>query len=491
MQRMKKIPALIIAAFLCLLTVAGCGGGSSSNSSTTSSGSWAALSISGGNRQATVSWVATPATTGTGSSTPTPTYNLYWSNSPGLTGTVSKVTNVTSPYVHTGLTNGTSYYYAVTRVVSGTEGPKSLVVGVLPSTAIPLAPTGITITSQNSGVLLTIDRSADLPLTTYNLYYTSNPVAGPVVDPTVTGSEIINAFGSGSTFQHTGLTNTSQMYNYRISAVVAGVESPLSNVVSAVPAPDLNAVSFGTGSPTATLGAPNLVTAVAGNKSVTLSWNMPTKQVPTTFVTQPMAVISGKIAAATPVITAYNVYWSTAPLTGTQPAVTPVQVLVNSKTKLPFSFTHNANLANGTPYYYEITALSNADANGNLLTDAKGNLLPTFESPIGGQISVVPEVPSLNAPSGFTATSGSQQVTLTWTQSGNAAVTYNVYEFDTATASGTLPVIPNSFTLIGSTSAGPFVHSALGINRTYYYFVTAVTGSGNESVPTPVSAVSM
>lgn len=42
-------------------------------------------------------------------------FNIYWDTSPGVTKeTGTKIANVTSPYDHTGLTNGTTYYYVVT-----------------------------------------------------------------------------------------------------------------------------------------------------------------------------------------------------------------------------------------------------------------------------------------------------------------------------------------------------------------------------------------
>jgi len=44
-------------------------------------------------------------------------YNIYWSlSSPVDPGTANKITGVSSPYVHTGLTNGVPYYYAVVAV---------------------------------------------------------------------------------------------------------------------------------------------------------------------------------------------------------------------------------------------------------------------------------------------------------------------------------------------------------------------------------------
>ena len=52
-------------------------------------------------------------------------YNLYWSLTSPVSKASNKLTGVTSPYVHTGRTNGTPYYYAVTAVKGGLESALS------------------------------------------------------------------------------------------------------------------------------------------------------------------------------------------------------------------------------------------------------------------------------------------------------------------------------------------------------------------------------
>jgi hypothetical protein len=49
------------------------------------------------------------------------TYNLYWSESPGVTTASATVADISSGFVHRGLTNGTPYSYAVTAVYPGGE----------------------------------------------------------------------------------------------------------------------------------------------------------------------------------------------------------------------------------------------------------------------------------------------------------------------------------------------------------------------------------
>lgn len=49
-------------------------------------------------------------------------YNIYWSTSPGVNKSNStRITNVSSPYIHTPVTNGTTYYYAVTALKDNAE----------------------------------------------------------------------------------------------------------------------------------------------------------------------------------------------------------------------------------------------------------------------------------------------------------------------------------------------------------------------------------
>ncbi len=52
------------------------------------------------------------------------TYNLYWSTTSGMGVSGQKIANVTSPHVHSGLTNNTTYYYVLTA--KGGDADESL-----------------------------------------------------------------------------------------------------------------------------------------------------------------------------------------------------------------------------------------------------------------------------------------------------------------------------------------------------------------------------
>ena len=60
-------------------------------------------------------------------------YNIYWSTTTGVNKTNgTKIAGAYNPQVHTGLMNGTLYYYVVTAVSAGGEGAESVQVDAMP-----------------------------------------------------------------------------------------------------------------------------------------------------------------------------------------------------------------------------------------------------------------------------------------------------------------------------------------------------------------------
>jgi hypothetical protein len=87
------------------------------------------VTATGGSKQVTVSW---PAVSGATS------YNIYWSTTAGITtATGTKIVGATSPYIHTGRTDSTAYYYIVTAVNSAGESVASAQATATTSTPAP------------------------------------------------------------------------------------------------------------------------------------------------------------------------------------------------------------------------------------------------------------------------------------------------------------------------------------------------------------------
>ncbi len=101
------------------------------------------VTATAGNEQVTISWDTVTGAT---------SYNIYWSTEQGVTKeTGTKISTFSSPYTHTGLTNGTTYYYVVTAENSYGESDESTEVSVTPiAIGTNTSPTA-TITSPSDG----------------------------------------------------------------------------------------------------------------------------------------------------------------------------------------------------------------------------------------------------------------------------------------------------------------------------------------------------
>jgi fibronectin type 3 domain-containing protein len=135
------------------------------------------------------------------------------------------ISSVTSPYAHTGLTNGVTYYYVVTVVNAGGESAESAQVSASPIAPLPPdAPTGITATAGNEQA--TVSWESVSGATSYNIYWSTNPgvtSASGTLEQNVT-----------SPFTHTGLANGTTYY-YVVTAVNDNGESEESAEVTATP----------------------------------------------------------------------------------------------------------------------------------------------------------------------------------------------------------------------------------------------------------------
>jgi fibronectin type 3 domain-containing protein len=175
----------------------------------------------GGSEQVTVSWSAVTGAT---------SYNVYWSTSPGATtATGTRIAGVSSPFVHTGRTASTAYFYIVTAVNSAGESIASSQVSATtnpPPIAVPAAPTGVVAVGGTKQV--TVSWNAVSGATSYNLYWST--AAGVTI---ATGTKIA---GVTSPFAHTGRADGTA-YFYIVTAVNSAGESVASAQVTATTTP--------------------------------------------------------------------------------------------------------------------------------------------------------------------------------------------------------------------------------------------------------------
>lgn len=207
---------------------------------------------SGGVREVTLTWIASPGSTSS---------NLYWSTDPDFTiATGTKIEAVSSPYVHTGRDNGTEYFYLATCVDIAGESEPSLKVNAT-TVPLPLAPTGLNAIGGNQEIALTWNTR---PGETNNLYWSLETGVTPG-----TGTLIADV---STPYLHTGRDDATE-YFYILTAVNIAGEGPPCAEQSGLTRP----------------AAPINLTALGGMTQITLNWNLS--------------------AGAT----SYNAYWSDAP----------------------------------------------------------------------------------------------------------------------------------------------------------------------------------
>ena len=213
-------------------------------------------------------------------------------------------TNITTTgYTNTGLANGTTYYYVVDAVnACGSSGDSAQA----SAATIPAAPAGLSATPGNAQV--TLSWNASTGATSYKVK-SSTTNGGPY---TVIATNITT-----TGYTNTGLINGTTYY-YVVSAVNGSGESVNSSQVSATPA---------SGSPPP---APTGLAATNGNARVILGWKASTNA------------------------TSYNVKSST---TNGGPYTTITNVTTTGYT--------NTGLANGTNYYYVVSALNGGGESAN------------------------------------------------------------------------------------------------------------------------------
>ncbi len=308
------------------------------------------------------------------------------------------VVATSTSYTDTSATNGTTYYYVVSAVGSTGEGANSAQVGAIPQAPPPSPPGGLTATAGNAQVGLTW--SASSGATSYS-----------VKRATINGGPYTQIATPGSTsYTDTSVTNGTPYY-YVVSAVGPTGEGASSGQVSATPL--------------APPSPPGGLTATAGNAQVGLTWSASTGA--TGYVVKRSTISGGPYTLiAAPTATSYT----------------------------------DTPLANGTPYYYVVSAVG-----------------PTGEGASSGQVSATPLAPP-SPPGGLTATAGNAQVGLTWSASSGATS----YSVKRATISG------GPYTQIATPTATSYIDTSVTNGTPYYYVVSAVGPTGEGASSGQVSA---
>lgn len=173
----------------------------------------------GGTKQTSITWSEVGGASA---------YNLYWSTSAGVTtANGTRIGGVTSPAVHTGLSDNTSYYYIVTAENSAGESAASVQVAATtldsaPAASAPDVPTEISAAGGDAQVTLTWPAVAGAD--SYNIYWST--ASGLSIS---TGTRIAAVT---SPYVHTGLADGSA-YFYVLTAVSASGESAASSEATA------------------------------------------------------------------------------------------------------------------------------------------------------------------------------------------------------------------------------------------------------------------
>ena len=439
----------------------------------------------------------------------TATYNLYWTRALDNDGRGGRsptevISNVQPGYDFSegADTNGTTYFFQVSVVSNGNEGPLSDEVSATPRLPAPERAPQAARTQADSGQV-TLDWAPVAEASGYVIYWATEPD----IDPRT--SNRLRTTQAG--FVHDGLEN-GQSYFYRVAAVNAGGESSLSALLAArpqmppPPAPSDFGVQSGDGqvtidfvpSPTASgyrvfwhpdIEAPlarwssrpilpgDILTGL--NNDETYVYRLQAFNAGGTgLLTGPVSATPQPKPPATPgglAVTGgdgelsirwptrpglrYALYWSD------DPEIAPVDSGNVLRDARP-TYRHTG-LSNDTPYHYQVSA---SNSGGESAPSEPVEATPTGSMP--------------GIPQAFSAEGGPFQVTLRWRPPANATddTHYTLY-WSTTPNQG---INGTALTAVNS----PYVHSPLENGQRYYYVITATTGSVEGPASAQVEALS-
>src|SRR5437867_403019 len=378
------------------------------------------LQAVGGNGQVTLTWDP-PSDDGRD---PILLYTIYRGNSSGGESFLITVPLVTT-YIDLTVSNGVTYYYQVSATNAVGEGPLSNEASATPNppATVPGAPQGLGATAGDATIALVWSppgSDGGSPITNYKIYRGNS--SG--------GESLFTEIGNILAYSDTGLTN-GHTYYYKVSAVNAVGDGPLSNEASATPTARATKP-----------GAPRNLQATPGDGQVTLNWQPPSND------------------GGSPILL-YTIYRGNS--SGGESFLITVPLVT--------TYT-DATVTNGVTYYYKVSA-----------TNAIG------EGPKSNEASATPSAPATppGAPQGLSATPGDTTVSLTWSppssNGGSPITNYKIYRRTAGGGETLIATIGNQL----SYSDGGLTNGV-----TYYYKVSAVNNEGegpksNEASATPTA----
>jgi autotransporter-associated beta strand protein len=382
-----------------------------------------------GNNCNLIAWPVQPGATAYKISRSTTIGSGYVTLTNGVTGPVSGSGWNNATFLDTTAANGTTYYYEVqsanTIGASTNSSPASATPNSGISSSAPATPSGLTVTGvAHQSVSLGWNAVANANF--YTIYRSTlfNNGGGA---SNVLGTIVLANNVTNATYTDTSPTDGS-IYSYAVAANSAGGISANSASAAAVPQP----------APPATPPSSVFITdsfyQVYSTNGATITTNY---QATDNFTWNPVGGAVG-----------YAIYISTS-------AGGPFTFLQSVSTT---SYSHSG-LATNLNYYYRVVALNTAGYSAN----ASDSINPYLAAPT-----------SLNAVSGTNA-----QITLSW-PAVSGATSYTVKR-------GT-SVAGETFTVVSSYTGTTYTNSGLVNGTTYYYVVTANSGSGTSGNSPEASA---
>jgi hypothetical protein len=333
---MKRLLSYLLLLMMIIFSVSACGSKSDAPVAATTTYLNVQVRADAGNGEVTLDWQMVAGAK---------TYNIYYIADP--TGTYSSTNKPSSATMKagtkissiisatktiTGLTNGTTYWFAISAVTSSVESDLSIAISATPSTTtIPAAPENVRANAGNAQVTVTWTPVAGVDYYTVYCYTESGLTLNEgIVDhiPQANSSQIVDSttidwiYGSNvSSTPNAGLVNGTTYYFFVVS--VSGSKTNTSFFESATPsttpppfAPVLTSVTQGT----------FIISSVSYNTKI--AWDAP----------------------VTGTATSYNIY------IGTAKGVTKSTGAVTNVSATP-PLESYANLASGT-YYIVVTAVN-------------------------------------------------------------------------------------------------------------------------------------